>query len=428
MEADCDLVDSPDEEDIRLRSFSRGTSRHSYLGPGTSSRTDDRCHEPSRDNRGGRYRNEWSRDYQEEYRGYPPPRELSRSWSPSRELPRSWSPPRDYSHRDTDFRLRDRHRDYQDDRIGERDRWSDRFDERKRQREPSDGYSRESKRMRRSSSRNSYHSYSNDDHSEMSGAQSFEDMARGILAGTLRDDVSSGQTPGLTMTTPPPVPMFGAPMPDNMRRTDFELLRDQQQAVTMFAPPPAPSHPVILDIERDQGVMAARVVNSLASVDLRPSRFLRLDRSVSPEELTQIYQTICPNPCDHMECQRLFRGVTFHALSRHCIFFPKVTVSMDPYGHGETNLEFLTEIRAAIFRSVLSQHNISSSFIQGPVSMISLKETSRVVKAEEKVGIPRRYHHESYLLCTVVMDLMTSSSVEHGTVSAPFKISIYSGQ
>ena len=422
MEADCDLVDSPDEEDIRLRSFSRGTSRHSYWGPGTSSRTDDRCHEPSRENRGGRYRDEWSRDYQEEYRGYPPPRELSRSWSPSRELHRSRSPPRD--HRDTDFRLRDRHRDYQDDRIGERDRWSDRFDERKRQREPSDGYSRESKRMRRSSSRNSYHSsYSNDDHSEISGAQSFEDMARGILAGTLRDDVSSGQTPGLT--TPPPVPMFGAPMPDNMRRTDFELLRDQQQAVTMFGlpPPSAPAHPVILDIERDMGVMAARVINSLASVDQRPSRFLRLDRSVSPDELTQIYQTICPNPCDHVECQRLRMKV--------CIFFPKVTVSilsMDQYGHGETNLEFLTEIRAAIFRSVLMQHNISSSFIQGPVSMISLKETSRVVKAEEKVGIPRRYHHESYLLCTVVMDLMTSSSVEHGTVSAPFKISIYSGQ
>ena len=74
------------------------------------------------------------------------------------------------------------------------------------------------------------------------------------------------------------------------------------------------------------------------------------------------------------------------------------------------------------------QHNICSSFIPGSVSMIDLKETSRVVKAEEKVGIPRRYHRESYLLCTVVMDLMNSSSVEHGTVSAPFKISIYSGQ
>ena len=411
METDCDLVDSPDEEDIGFRSFSRGTSRHSYLGPGTSSRSDDRCHEPIREHRGGRYRDEWSRDYQEGYRGYPPP---------PRELHRSWSPPRDHNHRDIDFRLRDRDRDYQDDRIGDRDRWSDRFDERKRQREPSDGYSREFKRMRRSSSRNSYHSsYSNDDHSEISGAQSFEDMARGILAGTLRDDVCSGQTPGLT--TPPPVPMFGAPMPDNMRRTDFELLRDQQQAVTMFGlpPPPAPAHPVILDIERDQGIMAARVINSLTSVDPRPSRFLRLDHSLSPDELTQIYQTICPNPCDHVECQRLRLKV--------CIFYPKVTVSMDPYGLGVTNLEFLTEIRAAIFRSVLMQHNITSSFIQGPVSMISLKETSRVVKAEEKVGIPRRYHHESYLLCTVVMDLMTSSSVEHGTVLAPFKISIYSG-
>ena len=74
------------------------------------------------------------------------------------------------------------------------------------------------------------------------------------------------------------------------------------------------------------------------------------------------------------------------------------------------------------------QHNIGSSFVQGLVSMIHLKETSRIVKAEEKAGIPRRHHRESYLLCTVVMDLMSSSSVEHGTVSAPFKISIYSGQ
>ena len=309
--------------------------------------------------------------------------------------------------------------------MRERERWSDRFDERKRQRDPSDGYSRESKRMRRPSSRSSHHSsYSNADQSEISGAQSFEDMARGILAGTLRDDAgsASGQAPGLT--THHPVPMFGAPVPENMQRTDFELLRDQQQAAgAMFGlpPPPVPAHPVILDIERDQQDMAARVINSLASVDQRPSRTLRLDRAVSTHELTQIYQTICPTPCDHVECQRLYRGAS-------CIFFPKVLVSIDPYGLGETQLEFVTEIRAAIFRSVLMQHNISSSFIPGSVSMIDLKETSRVVKAEEKVGIPRRYHRESYLLCTVVMDLMNSSSVEHGTVSAPFKISIYSGQ
>ena len=271
----------------------------------------------------------------------------------------------------------------------------------------------------RPSSRNSHHSsYSNDDNSEISGPQSFEDMARGILAGTLRDEATSGQAPALGLVTPPP--MFGAPVPGSLRKTDFELLRDQQQAaVTMFGvpPPPVSAHPVILDIARDQEDMTSRVITSLANVDQKPSRILRLDRALSTYELQQIYQTICPSPCDHVEC-RLSR-------SPYCIFFPKVT---DPHRLGETYLEFLTEIRAALFRSVLMQHNIGSSFVQGLVSMIDIKETSRIVKAEEKAGIPRRHHRESYLLCTVVMDLMSSSSVEHGTVSAPFKISIYSGQ
>ena len=239
-------------------------------------------------------------------------------------------------------------------------------------------------------------------------------MARGILAGTLRGDTSSDQAP-------PPLPMFGAPVPESMGKTDFELLRGQQQAAaTMFGlpPPPLPAHPVILDIERDQEDMATRVINSLSIVDQKPSRILRLDRAVTTYELTQIYQTICPTPCEHPECQRLYKGAS-------CIFFPKAN---DPNGLGETYLEFMTEIRAAIFRSVLMQHNIGSSFVRSLVSMIDLKETSRIVKAEEKVGIPRRYHQESYLLCTVVMDTMSASSVEHGTVFAPFKISIYSGE
>ena len=412
MEADCDLVDSPEyEENIGFQS--------------TSSKWESGSLSRRHENEGRRICHGGERNFiREDFRDYTRHRDR-----------RSWSPPRDYREADN----RHRHGHYHEDRWrdGDRGGWSDkpgdRYDERKRRRESGDrlAYSRDSpvSKHLRPASRNSRHSsHSNDDNSNLSSSQSFEDMARGLLAGTLRDDVAApAATFGVTTTQHVPgvtttrhVPMFGAPVPGTSRMSDFDSLmyQQQQEPVSMFdlPPQPKPPHPVIQDIERDQEDMTSRVLHSLAHLDQKPSRIIRLDRGVSTHELTQIYQTISQTPCEHMECHRLYRGAS-------CFFFPK-----RPIGLGDTYLEFLTEIRAAIFKKVLLQHNIGSSFQQSLVTMIDLKETSRVVKEEEKVGIPRRYQQESYLLCTVVMDLMSSSSVEHGTVSAPFKISIYSGQ
>ena len=162
--------------------------------------------------------------------------------------------------------------------------------------------------------------------------------------------------------------------------------------------------------------MCSRVAEALAHTDQRPSRVLRLERPVGSLELSQIYASICPQPCDHLECKKF----------PSCLLFPMVKDHGGIVG-GCVDLEFQSESSAAVFKRVLSGHSISSHHVPAPSRVLDTTATTRAVKAEDKAGIPKRIFKETYLLCSVAVDVISSSCVDHGTVSAPVKICIYSG-
>ena len=280
--------------------------------------------------------------------------------------------------------------------------------------------SRESSaKFMRSSSRNSNRSASSD------GPKSFEEMARGILAGTLRDDdpPAAAAPPavqlasfGRSVSPTPPMPMFGAPAPPSHTHSEFDLLRLREMGSLPTAAPASAPHPIMADTQRQQEDMCSRVAEALAHTDHKPSRVLRLERPMGSLELSQIYASICPQPCDHLECKKF----------PSCLLFPLVKDHGGIVG-GCVDLEFQSECSAAVFKRVLSGRGISSHHVPATSRVLDTAATTRAVKAEEKAGIPKRIFKETYLLCSVAVDVISSSCVDHGTVSAPVKICIYSG-
>ena len=326
-------------------------------------------------------------------------------------------------------RERDRHREREYDRFLRRDHHDnihdrrrnclhDKYDHMHNKRKRS--ASRESSvKFMRSSSRNSNRSASSD------GPKSFEEMARGILAGTLRDDDTPPAPPavqfasfGRSVSPTPPMPMFGAPAPPSHAHSEFDLLRLREMGSLPAAatPPASAPHPIMADTQRQQEDMCSRVAEALAHTDQRPSRVLRLERPVGSLELSQIYASICPQPCDHLECKKF----------PSCLLFPMVKDHGGIVG-GCVDLEFQSESSAAVFKRVLSGHSISSHHVPASSRVLDTTATTRAVKAEDKAGIPKRIFKETYLLCSVAVDVISSSCVDHGTVSAPVKICIYSG-
>ena len=48
-------------------------------------------------------------------------------------------------------------------------------------------------------------------------------------------------------------------------------------------------------------------------------------------------------------------------------------------------------------------------------------------QSEKGVGIPKQFLTKKFLICTVVMEVLSGSSVEHGIISAPVKICFNAG-
>ena len=270
----------------------------------------------------------------------------------------------------------------------------------------------------RSSSRTSDYSDHSVERDNSRSSQSFEEMARSFLAGTLREDnhdqhPAFGRHPSGTRLspTPPSAPMFGAPPPQHSSQSEFDILR--QSAVPFNIPPPpivTPVHPIITEIQKTQTEMVSRVIEVLSVVDENPTRLLRAQYLNQPQQiLNEVYSTICPNYSS--------------------LFAPQVTFPF--IEKGEAQLEFSTEAMAAVFRKVLKKHNYESSFHSFPTyrrTEPDPRKTTVIRKSVEKAGIPKRTIHETYLLCSIFMETISASSVEHGTVSAPIKICLNTGK
>ena len=178
------------------------------------------------------------------------------------------------------------------------------------------------------------------------------------------------------------------------------------QPSSNFSPTQPPSSGLKLSVIEDSDLteMVSRAELELSLTDEAPTRLLSLHRFVPLEELKKIYQTVCIQP-----------------LNRNSPVIREESLG------GQTVLEFSSETKAAIFRRVLESHQIYSQFLPSSKSFQSINSTTMTVKEEFRAGIPRRTQLETYCICTVTMHCLASSSVEDGHVSAPVKISVYTG-
>ena len=164
----------------------------------------------------------------------------------------------------------------------------------------------------------------------------------------------------------------------------------------------------------------AKVESTLSVRDQIPSSIFHLDRILSSSDLLSIYRSICPSPCPHTQCSKIKLGSL-----DSCVFAPKVkNVSV---GFGETQLVFTNETRAALFMKLLNQHSIFGTYIPSTKSFPDLSLVTLTSMSEKRVGIPQVRIQETFLFCTVSMELITSASVDQGRVSAPVKISFCTG-
>ena len=282
-------------------------------------------------------------------------------------------------------------------------------------------------------------------------------MARSMLAGTLVEpgDVSAAGSSSYSTSTSPPsnpdiYPVFGKPIPRPAPVMFGEMYRSENGIfeTNLLAPPPpawseeppvidlceAPdicqpstqssvrlnhpvNHPVVSELQRTEEEMAALAEACLSVSDQSPSRVLQLDRFVSREQLSSLYQLAFILPCSHQVCQGRGRGW-------NCYHLPHVK---DPTSTGQTVLEFTSEAKAAIFQRVLSSQGLQSEFVASSRSCQQIKLTSLRVREEFRVGIPKRTTMETYCVCPVILHCLSSASVEDGLVSAPIKISLYTG-
>ena len=292
---------------------------------------------------------------------------------------------------------------------------------------------------------------------ETSGASDFERMARSMLAGTLVEpgDVSGAGSSSYS-TSPPSnpdiYPVFGKPIPRPAPVMFGEMYRSENGIfeTNLLAPPPPawseeppvidlcedqdicqPScqtsvrlnhpvnHPVVSELQRTEEEMVARAEACLSESDQSPSRVLQLDRFVSREQLSSLYQFAIILPCSHQVCRGRGRG-------RNCYHLPHLK---DQTSTGQTVLEFTSEAKAAIFQRVLSSQGFQSEFVASSRSCQEINLTSLLVREEFRVGIPRSRttRKETYCVCPVILHCLSSASVEDGLVSAPIKISLYTG-
>ena len=248
--------------------------------------------------------------------------------------------------------------------------------------------------------------------------KSFAEMARQMLAGTLRDDhpmSSSSSNPDFSV--PPPTispvpsssstqPIFGSALPPSSSSSMFSA-----SPVTSSSSHQS-SHPVFDDIEKCLNTMISDVIRCTSEVDDVPSRALQLQQVISQHDLQRIYQTICPPPCSHNNCVAATQGQV-------CIYLPRIK--------NNNILEFSTEARAAMFKTVLTKHNVPSVHVAASKGGVSINDTKIRRREEERVGVPRVWIRETYLVCMLDMVTVSSSSVEHGSVSAPVKMSVTTG-
>ena len=158
--------------------------------------------------------------------------------------------------------------------------------------------------------------------------------------------------------------------------------------------------------------MVAGAEAILSGSDENPTRMLHLERLLPPEELLKLYKLIYVFPCSHQVCKK-----------QNCHFFPLSSFSSTD----QTVLQFSSEPRAAIFKRVVASQGYQSHFVPSNNSCQYINLTSLIVKEEFRAGIPKRTMMESYCVCSVVLHCISSSSVEDGLVSAPIKISLYTG-
>ena len=260
------------------------------------------------------------------------------------------------------------------------------------------------------------------------GASSFERMARSVLAGTLVEPGSSYQ--GFDRPLPPaPAPpqmLFGETNQNSSKLYEknhsTSLSSDNHTKGVVPADDRSSFIPartarlqnnLLEHFHRNLSETVAKAQSELSASDENPSRILCLERFVSKKELFSIYHKAYVLPCNHSSCKK-----------SSCFYLP---VIKDPTLAGQSVIEFSSETKAAIFKQVLRGFGIQSHFVPGPKYCQYNGHTSLMVKEEFKTGIPKRTFRESYCVCAVLLHNVSSASVEDGIVSAPIKISIYTG-
>ena len=244
-------------------------------------------------------------------------------------------------------------------------------------------------------------------------------MARSVLAGTL---VSPPSNPsnyavfGKPIERPTPPVSFGEMYQNSNGQ---QILKEQpsiavNSTVDFCTNQPSPARlkkTLVEDFHGNLTEMVAGAEAALSVTDEKPSRVLRLDRLVPTGELYNIYKMAFLLPCSHQICKK-----------SDCYYFPVIK------DEAQTVLEFSSETKAAIFKRFLANRMINSQFVPSTKSQQTISNTSMVVTEEFRKGIPRRTQLESYCVCTVNLHCISSSSVENGSVSAPVKISIFTGK